>query len=60
MFVAGILAIIFNPFAKPVLTPLKQRMVFTGAVSLLVAIGGDYFTRIYKKATLFKIMSKIL
>jgi len=46
VFVAGTLAILFNPFTKTQLTDLRRRMIFTGATSLLFGIG---FTNIYNR-----------
>lgn len=49
-FVATTLAILFNPFANPILTKQTQKMIFTGATSLLMSITGGFFIKkIYAK-----------
>ena len=49
-FVATTLAVLFNPFANPKLTKQTQKMIFTGATSLLMSItGGFLIKKIYAK-----------
>ena len=45
IFVATTLAVLFNPFAKPKLTKLTQKMIFTGATSLIMSITGGFFLK---------------
>jgi len=54
IFVAGILAILFNPLATPKLTKLRQRMVFTGATSLIFAITGNFIVWENRVKRIFK------